>query len=251
MPEQPVIAAWAPNLRDVGGLATSDGRSTRYGVLYRSPHLAPSPEEEASIHALAIRSVIDLRSARERDSAPNRFFSAAAVDLVEYDITADFRADDDPLAFLRNDPGEAGAVALMISTYRQLTAAAATAVRGAADLLVREATPLLVHCTAGKDRTGFVCAMLLIAVGVPHDVVIEDYLESSRRIHAAIRDATRTILAQSQIDLTDEALAALNAVRADYLHEALAVIARDYGSHSAYLDALGIDRARLRQVLLS
>lgn len=70
------IAPCAPNLRDVGGLAAGEGRTVRCNVLYRSEHLAPPEQEAAALAVLGIRSVIDLRSAREKARAPNAWLRA-------------------------------------------------------------------------------------------------------------------------------------------------------------------------------
>jgi protein-tyrosine phosphatase len=245
-----VIAACAPNLRDVGGLASEDGRRVRPGILYRSSHLAPPAEEVEGIRALGIKAVIDLRSPRERSSAPNTFLANEGVEIAEFDITADFRSGVDPLDHLRNDPGEAGAKLLMKATYKRLPRAAAPALRAAADRIIAGRVPLLVHCTAGKDRTGFVCAMLLIAAGVPAEAAMSDYLQSGGRSHPSVIDATRQIMAHGGLELSDAALGAINGVHRDYLGESFAVIALDYGGPDAYFEALGIDRARLREALL-
>lgn len=246
-----IIAACAPNLRDLGGIPAADGRSIRRGIVYRSSHLAPPTEEVDLIRALGIKSVVDLRSTRERSRAPNTFLEGEGVDIVEFDIVADFRAAADPLDHLRSDPSVASAAALMRSVYRQLPNAAAPAVRGAAQLVVDGQVPLLVHCTAGKDRTGFVCAMLLLAAGVTREAVTADYLESEGRLHVSVSDATRRMMEQAGLDLTEAALEAINSARVDYLAESFAVLESDHGGPDAYIDALEIDCSRLRDAMLT
>jgi len=245
----------APNFRDLGGLAAAGGRQVARGRLYRAEAIAAPPADEAkALAALSIRLVCDLRSAGERERAAGHWPSSGAT-VLPMDVVADFRAHADPFAAMRADPGEAGAIALMTDTYDALPAACAPHLSVLFDRLLEGEWPLLVHCTAGKDRTGFVVAMLLHALGVPEPAIMADYLRSGDCVNPAVVDATRQIMTQGLGGPVEEgALGALTGVRPDYLEASLARIKRDHGTVLAYLrEAAGLDdlrRARLVAALV-
>ena len=118
-------------------------------------------------------------------------------------------------------------------------------------MLIAGDVPLLVHCTAGKDRTGFVCAMMLMGAGVAAGPVMADYLASERRRHPQVSEATRTMMANAGVAISDEILAALNGAREDYLAASFAVLDADFGGVEAYLDTVGVDRVALRSAFVA
>lgn len=243
--------ACAPNLRDIGGLPAGHGVTTRSGLLYRSEYLCPAADEDAALAALGIRSVIDLRSERERTSAPNDWLHGQGATLHHLDVTADFRASANPIKPLLTDPGEAGADQLMRDTYCELPHAARNAVKRACALLVAGDLPMLIHCTAGKDRTGFLCAMILLGADVPWPVVLGDYLASAERRHQNVSESTRALMAASGVTLTEEALATINGVKESYLATAMDTVAKDFGGVGTYLESLSVDRRALRARLVA
>ena len=245
------ISPCAPNLRDVGGTPAGYGKVVRTGMLYRSEYLAPSPDEAGPLAALGFRTVVDLRSERERTTAPNGWLAAQRATIHEIDVMADFRASADPLSALRTNPGAEGAQALMVAIYREKPYAARAAIKRVADVLIAGDVPLLVHCTAGKDRTGFVCAMMLMGAGVAAGPVMADYLASERRRHPQVSEATRTMMANAGVAISDEILAALNGAREDYLAASFAVLDADFGGVEAYLDTVGVDRVALRSAFVA
>lgn len=235
--------ACAPNFRDAGDKPTIGGRHVGAGMIYRADAIGtPSPGEVDGLAKLGIRLVCDLRSARERDSAVSHWLGTGAT-VLAMDVVADFRAHADPLAAMRADPGEAGAVRLMIDTYDALPAACARHLGDLFDRLARGEMPVLIHCTAGKDRTGFVIAMLLHALDVPQDAIMADYLRSGDTPNPAVIAATREIMETGLGQAVDgAALAALAGVSPEYLAASYKRIAQDHGSIDAYLrDAAGLD----------
>jgi protein-tyrosine phosphatase len=242
--------ASVPNFRDLGGLPAADGRHIAYGKLFRSEAiLSLAQEDEAILLAQSIRLVCDLRSRSERAAAPNTWWKSSGAELMELDITADIRGTAHWEA-MRNDPGEAGAIALMRLTYRALPWAATTHLQRVFGRIAEGHLPLILHCTAGKDRTGVVAALLLSALGVPRTVIYEDYLESGRQQNPAIVAQTRDIMrAGLGHDVEPAALHALCGVRAEYLDEAFASMEETYGSAGGFLAAAaGLDVA-LRETL--
>jgi protein-tyrosine phosphatase len=161
-----------PNFRDLGGLATVDGRFTRHGVLFRSSGLEElSPRDiRVLIDEIGIRTVIDLRSADDCELAeallatPIRYINlpitrGEATTSLERPMDADGRAD-------------------MARIYGMYLEVSSPSIREIFAELTSGATPAVFHCAAGKDRTGVVAALLLCAVGVTREAVIADFMQT-------------------------------------------------------------------------
>lgn len=176
----------APNLRDVGGWPTRDGARVATGALYRSTDLSRLAGADVPAFAeLGIRSVYDLRTTGERVAAPDVL--PAGTDYHALDVLADSTmAVPASLMALLADPPAATAelsgqrvTALFDSAYREILGLpSARASYGAlyADLAVAGRRPALVHCTTGKDRTGWAVAALLLLLGVSDEDVMAEYL---------------------------------------------------------------------------
>lgn len=178
--------ATAPNLRDVGGWPTRDGERVAAGVLYRSTDLSRLAGPDIPAFAgLGIRAVYDLRSAAERAGAPDLL--PEGTDYCALDVLADSTmALPANLMTLLADPAAAslalaGSIVtdLFDSAYREIIAlpSALASYRALfADLAAAERRPALVHCTMGKDRTGWAVAALLMLLDVPDEDVMAEYM---------------------------------------------------------------------------
>ncbi|PKB25608.1 protein tyrosine/serine phosphatase [Novosphingobium kunmingense] len=235
------------NFRDYGGYRTSDGRRVRSGVLWRSAqHGEASDSDLDAIHALGITRVIDLRGPSEREASPCRRhpdFSAevwyhpeetAGLALHTEAAEGTLTADDARAAMLRLYDGIAYRENLvpMIKVYF--------------DLLSRNDDPSLVHCVAGKDRTGFAVAMMHEALGVHRDDAMADYVATnteSRLEQRIASGAFRDLPRYARFDT--DAVRALWGVEESYLATAYAAIRERSGSVDAYLtEVLELDPAR-------
>lgn len=168
MTELPGLA----NFRDVGGLPTDSGRRTRTGVLYRSD--APLPHDPApAVAAWPPVLVLDLRSADEPvDPHP---LAAVGSRVHRFPLLAEARPRD--LAELRAR-GELS----MTTLYAEMVRRAAAIIRPVTELLVGADGPALVHCAAGKDRTGVLVALLLRAASVTREAIIADYVRTTENM---------------------------------------------------------------------
>lgn len=238
-----------PNFRDVGGHPTRDGRRVRSGLLYRSVDLAGLDEERLDwLAGLGLRTVFDLRTAAERQRRPSHAPGAARI--VVLDVLAD-SGQADPAAFyeLMRDPPRASvelsdgaSERFFVTTYRDLVALPSARAAFAAlyrDLAVAERRPALVHCTTGKDRTGWAVAALLGFLGVPQEAVLDDYLRSDTEIRAAFGFIVDDFVAQGgQRSVIEPIISA----RQVYLEAAQDEVERRYGSLEGYLrDGLGLE----------
>lgn len=245
------------NLRDVGGWRTAAGARVRSGRLYRSAGLGYATEDDVvELGRLGIRTVVDLRTAGERSAQPDRLPGEAQ--LVVADVLADF-VDSLPTHMfgLLQDPVRATealaggqAEALLLDAYEQivtLPSAHAAFARLYRELGRDGADPVLVHCTTGKDRTGWAVAALLLLLGVPHDDVMAEYLLTNEQLLPALSPMF-TAFADGGGD--PGVLHPVLGVRAEYLQHALHLVETRHGTIEGYFDeALGLaagDRAALR-----
>ena len=162
------------NFRDIGGYRTDDGAQTRWGKVYRTGVLTYfTDDDHAPLLNLQVRSICDLRRAEEREREPTRWPDATTNGLFwdDGDVTPTVRG------FAAERPrNAAGMFDAMIALYRALPAWMSPRIKGMYDAIAKGDVPLIVHCAAGKDRTGIAVAVLLRSLGVPEDTVIEDYL---------------------------------------------------------------------------
>jgi protein-tyrosine phosphatase len=255
----PILAA-APNFRDMGGLRAADGRRTRAAVLYRSGALDELEEGDlAVLETLGIALCFDLRSQGERIKHPSRWPASNAPRILAMEVSTDIRAlDRAAMQYLIENPDRHGAGHLMRAIYRNMPDSCAPVLKAVIAELsaLRAPGAAVIHCTAGKDRTGFVAALLLKALGMADADVYADYLESNSRYDAGRNDAKIAALLESMfgVVLGADALTAITAAREEYLDAAFDAIRGAWGSVDAYLHICGglraASRERLREVLL-
>ncbi|MDP7704518.1 MULTISPECIES: tyrosine-protein phosphatase [unclassified Mycobacterium] len=265
--------AW--NFRDVSDATAS----LRPGRLFRSSELSGLDDAgRAVLRSLGITDVADLRSTREvTRRGPGRVPDGVDIHLLPFpDLADDQSGTDDEAphesAFKRlmtegdaddsDEAIEANAVRYMTEEYREFPTrnGAQRAVHRVFTLLAA-GRPVLTHCFAGKDRTGFVVATVLEAAGLDRDVIIDDYLRSNEAVPQLRQQITEMIAQRSDVELTPEVITFTKArlsdgvlgVRAEYLWAAWQTIDESFGSLDAYLRDSGItetDVARLRDALL-
>lgn len=230
------------NLRDIGGYLTVDGRRVRRGMVFRSAALAKLTEADRAVVArLGIRTICDFRGRAEAAQAPTRLDGPQIVPLpIEPTVGAGLR----DILHTHEITGEA-VTDVLGRAYAAYALSSAAQYSALFSLLVDGQTPLLFHCSAGKDRTGFGAAMLLTALGVGWDEVVRDF-EATNRFWR--RDTV------SMPELPPGLAEAL--LRADpaLLAHAFDAARRAHGSIDDYLEqALGLDQQRreaLRQNML-
>lgn len=237
------------NLRDLGGYETRDGGRIKSGLLYRSGTMSMlSDADERHLAALGIATVCDLRRPRERESQPTRWCKPAGVHYWSRDYTE----VSGVLGEMVKDPATTPAVMrdTMIAVYRAIPTDHGPSYRVMFERLLGGHVPLLFNCAAGKDRTGVGAALILHALNVPHETIVEDYLlTNSLADFSRFRSGNPAILLRSQ-----EVLAPMFAADADYLAAMFETLDRQFGGVDRYLaDAIGVDlsaRARLRALLV-
>jgi protein-tyrosine phosphatase len=232
----------ASNLRDLGGWPTHEGRRVRPGLIFRAPALLElSDKDVATLAALGIRTVCDLRGEREGMARPVRIAGArhehfpiepsvggSLRDILRTGIATGHANPDDMMALMR-DAYRAYALQ-SFAQYRSLFAT----------MLTDERVPLVFHCAAGKDRTGFGAALILTALGVGWEDVVADYLATNRlwRRETAV------------FEMAEPVKDVLLSAHPELLAAAFAAVKGAYGSVDTYLEqAIGlgpVERSALR-----
>jgi protein-tyrosine phosphatase len=254
-----IVVKGLRNFRSLKGMPSRDGRRVAAHTLLRSGQLHALDEADSEVlRRLGLRTVCDLRSAQERARYPN-CLPAEGPRQLQMPVLADLRSDPQFALLLREAPNAAGATRTMLTIYRRLPIAIASHLPTLFSVLRSGEVPVLVHCAAGKDRTGFAVAVVLHALGVAPDDIMTDYLLSSpdqgpedaeRRDH--LDRLTREAVGGN---CTPEMANVLLDARPEFLDAAYVAINETYGSMGRYLDAVaGLDAlalAKLRDTFLS
>jgi protein-tyrosine phosphatase len=235
------------NLRDFGGYATADGRRVKRGMLFRSGTMALLTQaDEERLRALGISGICDFRRQNERLAEPTRWHESAGIAYWSRDygevsgILGEMLKDPDATAEdMRNT---------MIRLYREIPVDHAPSYRAMFGQMAKGDLPILINCSAGKDRTGVGAALILAALGVPRETIDQDYLATnihadwdmlfSRRDTAVARNARRN----------PAMMAPLLAADTLYLDALFTVLDADHGGVEGYLASIGVDGPTLAHI---
>ena len=241
------------NLRDLGGYGTADGRRVRFGCLFRSDELhALTDADLEAVGALGIRVVFDLRNVDERDARPNRLPPGVEVlERVTPSSGGDTRTTEQQiiqgLLPAADDVEFAG---VYIRLLEVLAPELRIIIERAADARAR---PLLFHCAAGKDRTGITAAVLLGLLGVPDDVILDDFELTSR--YFTPRRLESLAARMAEYGISDERLRPLLEARRPVLAAMIEHVHDQWGGFDAYVrEHVGVEPdvvARMRRELLN
>ncbi|TQN41027.1 protein tyrosine/serine phosphatase [Blastococcus colisei] len=259
------------NTRDLGGLPTTDGGRTVPGRILRSDNLQTlSPDDvRRLVGDIGLRQVIDLRTTAEvllegrgplRDvpQVTHRHFSllperghhtdvfAVEEDDAELDLPAGWTESLLPRQVAEHDQGEHPAV----RSYLGYLDHRADNVVGALRAITRASGASVVHCAAGKDRTGVVCALSLAVAGVPHEEIVADYAMTAEIIDALVAKLAASPTYAEDMGTRD---VASHTPRAETMARVLTLLDERHGGPLGWLDAHGFGaeeqaalRARLR-----
>ena len=168
-PRRHVALQTAHNFRDLGGYPTMDGRSTKWGVVYRSDALySLNHTDWSTLEARGVRHVIDLRSHSEWESR-GRFRDDLFPAVVHHFPVLDIPWSDD------ETPDLDTAYEFLLWAYPEMVRKGGHRLAAAVEAIANLDAPAVVNCAAGKDRTGLVAMLLLAVVGVPAEVIVADF----------------------------------------------------------------------------
>jgi len=232
------------NFRDLGGYPATDGRRVRWRTLFRADGLSRLDESDcAQLAGLGLATVIDLRTQGEVDERGRFPKGAFAVEYHHLPLT-DVLPPTEEL-------GRYDEPAFVTSRYRQLfTEGSASLARAVEVLAEPDALPAVFHCSAGKDRTGILAAVVLGFLGVPRQVIVDDYALSAQAMVA--------LLARLRVEYADAAdeveryAPAVISVSPQSMDAFLDAIEHEHGSFDDLAATLGVAVAvsHLRAILL-
>ncbi|WP_229434834.1 MULTISPECIES: tyrosine-protein phosphatase [Nocardia] len=252
--QRPLGLAHAPNARDIGGYPVRGGGKVRFGVVYRADALAKlDGAEQQRLVDLGVQQVIDFRSPTEVAQAPDKL--PAAIRRTEYPV---YDANNDLYVLMsrliaggpqaqREALGDGKGVRYMSDYYRWLVTDASARGQFAAALRDVAGAPgaVLYHCTAGKDRTGWMTAILFSVLGVPDGQIYQDFLASNANLAAGNKALLDNLVAQGLVE-DPELWEPILGVQREFLDAAFDQVRRSYGSMDEFLTAgLGLDTATL------
>lgn len=231
------------NFRDIGGLRTTDGRRVRHGLVYRSAttSFVDAGQARLLVELLSIRTRVDLRSSIEIEEAPNPALTGHVVEHLPLRAGGAWRENHD-----LTDPNAAVA-----EHYVRYLEHSADSIGSIVRLVASpERGALLLHCSAGKDRTGVALAVTLSAAGVSHDEIVADYARTRDDLDAML-DQLRSLPAYKErlALLPEESLTAEPRSMELFLER----LAEAYGGARGYLSRVGVGDdlvEQLRRVLL-
>ncbi|MCZ0979419.1 tyrosine-protein phosphatase [Streptomyces diastatochromogenes] len=246
-----IPATSVANLRDLGGLPLGGGRSVRSGLALRSAQLDRLDPAEPAVAGLGIRTVVDFRTGTERADRPDRL--PAGARLLVADVLADYLAGSGlpPAARLKALLADSGArrgaprrgqgPGGLARTYR--TFVSGDSARASYRALLGElgtpgAGPVLFHCSAGKDRTGWAATVVLSLLGADEETVRAEYLSVNPAVRLAFAPMIEGFTAQGG---DPELALELIGVLPEYLDAALDEVAVRHGSMEKYVrEGLGV-----------
>lgn len=246
------------NLRDYGGYTAADGARVKTGLLFRSgQHMEASEGDLETIQSLDIRTVIDLRGLSERTTFPCRRHDAFDAHVIAYDGETSNSPPHEG-GWDKIDMTAERARSRMIAVYTRMPVNPAMI-----DMFTRYFEALaerdggsLVHCFAGKDRTGIAASLLLHVLGVHTDDVVAEFLRTNDAPTQHILERQSLPRMEAHYDVIEPgAIRNLMGVLPEYIETYWNEVTRDHGSMDAYLaQILGVDeqrKARLRERLLT
>nr|WP_243847335.1 tyrosine-protein phosphatase [Microbacterium ulmi] len=245
------------NFRDTGGIALAAGGTTRSGVLFRSDALgALTPAGLDALAASPIGVVVDFRMPAEQAMAPDRIPASRPFRVVELSLL------EGAMSSLAEEILRSGAAAspellaqamahlpslgdLYIGMLQHGGSAFAEVARLVAASRDDEPTAVLVHCTAGKDRTGVATALLLEAAGAERAAVVADYAASEANLAGPWADGMLAMVTSFGLPITPELRTLITGTPAAAIEQALSWVDAGHGGAAGYLRAAGLTSAEL------
>ncbi len=248
------------NFRDFGGYQTQNGKYLKKGLLYRSGDLSRATNEDLdALSALGIRTIWDLRSVHERQMEPDRipdvepvtFFNISMRPIVDYHSRSLKRLFS--LMF-----GEERRTDYIAESYKAYCDYATGYLPQLKALFKRisnpENLPVLIHCSAGKDRTGVVSSLIQQMLGVPPEIAMDDYLKTNDNMGPYNANVMKRLSKLAYFGVPWKMFVPLFDARRDYLNAALMQIKEEFGALDEWArEGLGFqekERSVLAEALL-
>lgn len=248
------------NFRDFGGYKTKNGKIIKKGLLYRSGGLHKATDADLDeLASLGIKTICDLRSEQERiiepdripDVSPVTFFNISMHPIVDYHSRSLKRL----FSLMFGEERRRDYIAESYKAYRNYATAYLPQLKALFKRIANpENLPLLIHCSAGKDRTGVVSNLIQQILGVSAEARMDDYLITNQNMDTYNADVMRRLSKLAYFGVPWKMYVPLFDARRDYLNAALAQIKDEFGTFEDWmrkgLKFFEDDRQRLAQTLL-
>lgn len=228
------------NFRDMGGYKTSDGRTMRRGLLFRSDELSRlSKQDLIKLQKLNLKNVCDLRAPNERRSKPDRIPAETTIHVFNIPMYPSHR---DPnrwqrlLWFVSGKFKKFDFEKFMMDYYHKIVFDHAVQIGEIFTLVSNKNNlPALFHCAGGKDRTGIISALIQLLVGIPRETVMDDYLLTNQFLEPTLKKYIRYFRFMSLYRIKTAQILPLLEARREYLEETMDEILNKYGSFEEYI----------------
>lgn len=241
------------NFRDIGGISTLDGKTVKWGKIYRSDNLSKLKKKEFSrFDALQIKTVIDLRTkaeiAEKEDNLPlDTDYISVPIVSDQGDLMGQMKGK-----VLRGEVSEEESKILMKAFYTKCVTDNIPLLQDVITKIATSEEPILYHCSAGKDRTGIVTAILFSILNVDRETIVNEYLLSnyyrSSKIKSTINKAK--LLKVIKPKLNTEVIVNFMSVDKDYINSVFEIIDTNYGGMDQFIEKqLKIDPFQRKKIV--
>jgi len=247
------------NFRDIGGLETSEGTKMKSGILFRSEALSKiTDKDHALLQKYNIKVICDLRTPKECIKKPSPIFLKQGIHIINIPLHQQETHDINRkqlVNFLFSKSGGANFEEFSRSYYHHMAFDRTAQIKEILTILSHEANlPALIHCTAGKDRTGYVSALIQLIVGVPYETVADEYLMTNHFYESKMEKLIKVMKWITLFQVPPERIKSIFMAQGNILDEVHENILKKYGSIEMYLcEACGIENdviKKLKNLLL-
>lgn len=224
------------NFRDFGGYKTQNGTRLKKGLLFRSGDLSRATDSDLErLYALGIKTICDLRSEHERQRQPDRvpeakpitFFNIPMRPIVDYHARSLRRL----ISLMFGRERRMDYIAESYAAYREYATSYLPQLKALFQHISHsENLPVLLHCSAGKDRTGVVCSLIQRALGVPAETAMDDYLKTNGLLNAYTEEIYRQLSKLAYFGVPWKMYTPLFDARSEYLNAAFAQVKEEFGA---------------------
>ncbi|MFP3750631.1 tyrosine-protein phosphatase [Bacillus altitudinis] len=236
------------NFREVGGLQTTDQMVIKQGMIYRSADLSRLTKQDIlTFSTLGIQTICDLRTSSERKSHPPKIMEHDKIVHIPMQPDSMMPSKWTMFRMLIAEGKSLSFTPIMKDVYQSMLYERKKEIQQLFTLLSDEKNyPLMLHCTSGKDRTGFLSALIQLAAGVPVHTVLSEYMRSNEGVKMLVKRQERFVRMMSLYRVSKEQIQPLLGVQQDYLEDVLNEMMDTYGSAERYLlEACDIPKAQL------
>ncbi|MDH4618984.1 tyrosine-protein phosphatase [Brevibacillus sp. AY1] len=238
------------NFRDIGGLQTVDGRVMKAGLLYRSDDISKmSQKDTEKLSTYNIKVVCDLRTPKRHRSKRLRHASNESFHLFNFPLHQDETQASRRMIldfFFRRSGGERF-LEFSSGYYQHMAFKSTSQIKALITLLAQEENlPALIHCTAGKDRTGYIAALIQLFAGVPYETVLQEYLLTNHYYETRLETVAKIVNGVTLKRVSPARTKLILTAHQRFLDEVYQTMLKKYGSVAVYLrEGCGIEESTL------